>query len=181
MITFADEPRAAPMTDYIKSILTGQFEAALCMLHNCIRACPPEHWEGKIANGTFRWVAYHTLFWVDLYLSPGDEAAFELRELHQRGGDEREPFACLGLSKEETLEYIEICRQKLLKTLAAETAESLQAPCAIPWRKFSRGELHIYNLRHVQHHSGQLSAFLRRVDPALADHKALPWVGSGWR
>src|SRR5688572_5077449 len=170
--------RMNAMTEYVKSILAGQFEAALCMLHQCIVACPPEHWEGKIANGTFRWVAYHTLFWLDLYLSPGDEAAFDLRELHLRGGDEREPVACLGLSREETLIYVEMCRQKLLETLAAETAESLQAPCAIPWRKFSRGELHLYNLRHVQHHAGQLSAFLRRVDPALADHKALPWIGT---
>jgi uncharacterized damage-inducible protein DinB len=45
----------------------------------------------------------------------------------------------------------------------------------------SRGELHIYNIRHVQHHAGQMSAYLRRVDGALADPKALPWVGTGWR
>ena len=33
-------------------ILTGQFEAALCMMGHSFRACPPEHWEGKIANRT---------------------------------------------------------------------------------------------------------------------------------
>lgn len=27
----------------------------------------------------------------------------------------------------------------------------------------ARGELHLYNLRHVQHHTGQLSAYLRRI------------------
>jgi hypothetical protein len=37
-------------TDNFKQILTGQFEAALCMLKNCIEACPEEHWEGMIAN-----------------------------------------------------------------------------------------------------------------------------------
>lgn len=40
------------------------------MMDHCIRACPEEHWEGRIANASFRWVAYHTLFWLDLYLSP---------------------------------------------------------------------------------------------------------------
>lgn len=169
------------MIEYFKTIVTGQFEAALCMMHQCIRACPPEHWEGKIANGTFRWVAYHTLFWVDLYLSPGGEKDFELRDLHHRGGDERLPRAMPGLSKDETLVYAEICRRKMLDTLAAETAESLQAPCGISSRKLTRGELHLYNLRHVQHHAGQLSAYLRRVDPALSDRKALPWIGTGWR
>ncbi len=167
------------MTEYVKAIVTAQFEAALCMLRNCIQACPPEHWESKVANGTFRWVAYHTLFWLDLYLSPGDEDDFELRDLHRRGGDERVEAAA-GLSREETLEYVEICRRKLLETLAAETAESLQARCGISMRKFSRGELHLYNFRHVQHHAGQLSALLRRVDPSLGQ-RDLPWIGSGWR
>jgi len=176
------------MIDYIKTILTGQFEAALCMMDRCIRACPAgaagpaDHWEGRIANGTFRWVAYHTLFWLDLYLSPGDEHDFVLRDIHHRGGDERGDRACPGLSRDETIEYVAICRRKMLDTLAAETAESLQAPCGISRRKLSRGELHLYNLRHVQHHTDQLSAYLRRVVPALGnDRRALPWVGTGWR
>jgi hypothetical protein len=167
--------------DYIQTILTGQFEAALCMLDHCIRACPPEHWDGKIATRTFRSVVYHTLFWVDLYLSPGDEDAFVLREFHHRGGDEREPVVCRGLSKDETLDYVSICRQKMLGTLAAETAKSLQGPSGFSCRKITRGELHLYNLRHVQHHAGQLSAYLRRVNPALSDDEILPWIGSGWR
>jgi hypothetical protein len=133
------------MIEYVTSVLTGQFSAALCMLDHCVRACPPAHWEGKIANGTFRWAAYHTLFFVDLYLSPGDEDSFVLRDLHRRGGDERE-----------------------------------DKPCGISFRKITRGELHIYNLRHVQHHAGQLSAYLRRVDPAL-DRRALPWIETGWK
>lgn len=170
------------MIEYIKSILTGQFEAALCMLEQCIRACPPEHWEGKIASGTFRWVAYHTLFWVDVYLSPGDEQDFVLREIHQRGGDERnDEIVNPGLSQEECLAYVAICRERMLETLAAETAESLQSPCGFHYRKITRGELYIYSLRHVQHHTGQLSAYLRRVDPALCASDALPWIGSGWR
>lgn len=168
------------MLDYFKQIVTAQFEAALCMMHRCISACPEEHWEGKIANDTFRQVAYHTLFFVDLYLAP-NEVDFQMRDLNHRGGDERGPTLSPGLSKEDTLAYLAICREKMLVTLAAETSESLQGPCGFSWRKFSRGELHIYNIRHVQHHTGQLSAFLRRVDSKLADHKALPWVGSGWR
>jgi hypothetical protein len=169
------------MIGYVKKILADQFEAALCMMDHCIRACPPQHWEGKIANGTFRWAAYHTLFFVDLYLSRGDEDAFVLRDLHHRGGDEREPVACPGLSIDETLAYVAICRQKMLETLAGETAESLQGPCGFSYRKISRGELYVYNIRHVQHHTGQLSACLRRVVPALSDPEALPWIGSGWK
>src|SRR5438045_9641734 len=109
------------MIDYLKAILTGQFEASLCMLNRCVRRCPPEHWEGKIANGTFRQVAYHTLFFVDLYLSPSKEA-FEPREVHRRGGDKRiVSESGGGLTPDETLAYLAVCRRKAVETLASET------------------------------------------------------------
>jgi hypothetical protein len=165
------------MIEYVKTILTGQFEASLCMLNECIQKCPHEHWEGKIANDTIRQVAYHTLFYVDLYLSPGEEA-FQLRDCHHRGGDERSSTsASTGLAKDESLSYLAICRQKALDTLACETPESLQRESGFSWLPFSRGELHLYNIRHVQHHTGQLSAYLRRI---VQDDERW-WVKTGWR
>jgi hypothetical protein len=168
------------MLELFKQIVIGQFEAALCMLNACVENCAEEHWEGKIAQGPFRWVAYHTLFFTDLYLSPS-ENAFELRELNLRGGDERGEEACEGLNKEDALAYVAICRQKAVETLAGETRQILEGPSGFSYRKCSRAELHLYNIRHVQHHTGQMSAYLRRVDERLRDHKLLPWVGSGWR
>ncbi len=165
------------MLEYFKTILTAQLQAALCMLNDCIRICPPEHWDGKIANSSFRQVAYHTLFYVDLYFSLSEDA-FELRELHQRGGDDRSPTdTSAGLSQEETLAYVATCRQKMLQTLASETAQSLQGGSGFSWLSFSRGELHLQSLRHVQHHTGQLSAYLRRV---VEDGERW-WVRTGWR
>src|SRR5205823_5886298 len=166
--------------EYVRTILTGQFEAALCMLDQCVRACPPEHWEGKIANDAFRQVAYHTLFYVDYYLSPG-EGAFEPRDLHRRGGDERfSTSASTGLTQDETLAYLAFCRRKAVETLTAETAESLAGSSGFGRLAISRGELHLYNIRHVQHHTGQLSAYLRRVVDDAAGRR-LGWVKSGWR
>lgn len=167
------------MIDYVKQILTGQFEATLAMLKECIEKCPPEHWEGKIGNKTYRETAYHALFFVDFYLTPNEES-FTLREFHQRGGDEREPIVSPGLSKAETLEYVQYCRQKMLAAIAAETQASLEGPSGVSYKKFSRGELHLDNIRGMQHHTGQLSANLRRLQ-VVEDPSALPWVGSGWR
>jgi hypothetical protein len=165
------------MIEYVKTILTDQFEASLCMLNQCIRRCPQEHWDGKIANDTFRQVAYHTLFFVDLYLSPG-EGAFRLRDCHHRGGDERSSAApSTGLTKDETLSYLAICRQQALVTLASETPESLQRESGFSHLAFSRGELHLYTIRHMQHHTGQLSAYLRRI---VADGERW-WVKTGWQ
>lgn len=164
------------MVDTVKSMFRGQCEAALCMLNDCLRKCPEEHWDGKIANDTFRQITYHTLFYVDYYTSP-NESAFTLRELHARGGDERNLEVSMGLSKEESLAYLAICRQKATESIAAETAESLQGPSGFSRQQFSRAELHLYNIRHIQHHVGQLSAYLRRI---IQDTSSW-WVRTGWR
>lgn len=168
------------MIEYFREIFSGQFEAALCMINQCIEACGPGYWDGKIANDSFRQVVYHTLFYTDLYLSP-TEHVFQIRDIHGRGGDERGPNASPGLDKNDALAYVTICREKAAETLAEETMESLRGPSGFSWRPISRGELHIYNIRHMQHHAGQMSAYLRRVDEKLKDPKTLPWVGRGWR
>jgi hypothetical protein len=168
------------MIDYVQRIIAAQYDAALCMLRQCLEACPPEHWEGKVASGKFRWVAYHTLFFTDYYLSPSEQE-FALRDVHQRGGDERGSEACPGLDQHDALAYLATCRAKMQQVLAGETRESLEGPSGFVYRRFSRGELHLYNIRHIQHHTGQLSAYLRRVDEHCRDPRSLPWVGSGWR
>jgi hypothetical protein len=166
------------MSNHLAEIIVRQYEASLAMLEACVRACKPAHWEGLIAAASFRWAAYHTLFYTDYYLSPR-EGAFELRELHLRGGDERGPEACPGLDQPDTLTYVAICREKAAATLAGETPAILEGPSGFERKRFSRAELHLYNIRHVQHHTGQMSAYLRRVDLDLAHHDKLRWIGSG--
>ena len=39
-----------------------------------------------------------------------------------------------------------------------------------------RAELHVYSIRHIQHHAAQLSLRLR-LDAGVA----IPWIGVGWR
>jgi hypothetical protein len=79
--------------------------------------------------------------------------------------------------RDETLAYLAACRQKLLETIGSETPESLQGASGFSRLPFSRGELHLYNIRHVQHHTGQLSAYLRRI---VEDGERW-WVKTGWR
>lgn len=164
------------MVELIRSMLLSQFEAALAMMNDCLEKCPEEHWDGMIANFTFWQVAYHSLFFVDYYLSPGKDA-FQVRvNLHPTQWSEvDDEFPGRRIEKSELLQYMAICLGKLRESLGVESAEDLTRPCGFPRKSFSRAELHLYNMRHVMHHTGQLSAFLRRleVDPN--------WVSTGWK
>ncbi len=163
------------MVDFVRKMLLGQFEAALAMMGDCIERCPPDHWDGRIARYTFWHVAYHALCFADYYLSP-DEASFRARDIHPQGLSElNEEFPSRRFEQRELADYLAICRQKAHEVLAAETRESLEGASGFSWLPFTRGELHVYNIRHVQHHAGQLSAFLRRAGAAPV------WVKAGWR
>ena len=169
------------MLEQVKKSLTSQYEASLCMLRDCIEACREEFYEGMIAHGSFRYVAYHVLFFTDLYLTRSEDA-FALRDIHQKGGDERGEDISPGVAKAELLPYVQVCRAKAIEIVANETEASLAGPSGFSWRKCSRLELHIYNIRHVQHHTGQFSAYLRRVDESIGQRRdVMKWIGWGWR
>ena len=52
-----------------RDVLRRQFGAAIAMLENAIRACPDQLWSDRERQPEFWYLAYHTLFFLDLYLS----------------------------------------------------------------------------------------------------------------
>ena len=171
------------MLQAVKEAIAGQFEAALCMLGACIERCPEELWSRPIANLKFCQVAFHALFFADYYLEPGEDE-FRQQAYHRehpelfRDYEELEDRPQRHISDQAAIfDYLAHCRRKLQAVLAAETAESLAAPCGFRRRGgISRAELYLLNLRHLQHHAAQLSLRLR-LDAGIE----IPWVGSGWR
>ena len=72
--------------------------------------------------------------------------------------------------------YGTFCREKASATIGEETEQTLCAEARFPRRNCSRAELHVYNIRHIQHHAAQLTLRLR-----LDTDVDVPWIGSGWR
>ena len=86
-----------------QSILWQQFGAAIDDLENGIAACPDEYWQDmlwleaerpKFFLPEFWYVAYHALFWLDLYLTGSEEGypactLFEGATPGLPGGDSR--------------------------------------------------------------------------------------------
>jgi hypothetical protein len=166
----------------LRQLLTSQYEAALCTLSACIDRCPEAAWNGPVANLAFCQAAFHVLFFADVYLGRGPGGLRE-QPFHRehpgffRDYEEMEdrPQKLL-YDRPTTRAYLQHCRRKMLDVMAAETAESLAGPSGFPRRDFSRAELHVYNIRHIQHHAAQLMLRLR------LDHRLdIPWFGSGWR
>jgi uncharacterized damage-inducible protein DinB len=164
------------MSSHLTTILAAQYEAALCMLNDCVMKCPAEQWAGAIAKYPFWQVAYHTLYCTDIYLTVGGEAAFTPHPVfHPKGMEDiRGEYPSRMFSRDEVLAYLAFCREKMSATIRQETAASLEAPTKFPWLAMSQAEMHIYNIRHVQHHAGQLGAFLRRHGVAMK------WAKRGW-
>lgn len=163
------------------SFTAPQFEAALTMLRGCVRSCPPDAWRTPIANYPFWQVVYHTLCFTDLYLSPSlrawrpDKGTRDRPGLHPRGTRE---LWLESPSREYTPDeldaYAVLCREKLIAQLKSETTASLKGPSGFRWIPGRRPETYLYNLRHLSHHVGQLSAALRRMNVST------PWRASGW-
>jgi DinB superfamily len=150
--------------DHYRRIVLGQFDAALAMHENCIGRCPQRHWNGIIGKYPFWQVAYHALCFVDLYSAPSNEAWKPHPDFHPKGMAElRKEYPSRAFDKKELLAYLSYCSDAVHESLRRETTRSLEGPSGFSWLRMSRAEVPIYSLRHLQHHAGQLGAFLRRV------------------
>ncbi|MBL9121866.1 MAG: DinB family protein [Phycisphaerae bacterium] len=155
---------ATSTNDHYKQAVLGQFEAALDMLANCLQRCPQKHWDGIIGKYPFWQVAYHALCFVDLYASTSSKEWQPHEAFHPKGIQElRKEYPSRTFTKKEILVYLDLCNEKVRESLERETSASLAGPSGFSWLKMPRYEVPIYNLRHLQHHVGQLSAYLRRA------------------
>ncbi|HVU66042.1 MAG TPA: DinB family protein [Ktedonobacteraceae bacterium] len=157
-----------------KTALWQQFGAAIDMLENALLACPDTHWRGRLWSNVaddappseaaeFWYITYHTLFWLDLYLTGSREgfvppAPFTLSELDPAGALPERPY-----TREELQTYLRYLRKKCQTTIAGLSDEMARRDVSFRWlgnRSMSFFELCLYTMRHVQEHGAQLSMFL---------------------
>ncbi len=170
-----------------RTAIFQQFGAAIDMLENALMACPTPLWKERLwgaqtsypqpSEGAAFWsVTYHTLFWLDLYLTGSFKgfappAPFTLNEL-----DPASVFPAQPYSKDEIHGYLVHLRQKCQTTIVELSDEKARQQFTFPWpggMSVSFLELQLYNMRHVQEHAAQLSLFLGQH--GIPD-EALDWV-----
>lgn len=148
----------------LREVLWQQFGAAIDMLENAMLACPDKIWSDRSRQPEVWYMVYHTLFYLDLYLSDSVDkftppVPFTLDELDPAGLLPDRVY-----TKDEMHTYLEHGRRKCRATIAALTDEKAGRPCGFEWVGCTNAEIHLYNMRHVQHHAAQLNLILRQAN-----------------
>lgn len=154
------------MSSFIQEELGKQFGAGLDMLSDSIGTCPDAIWQ---SDGRFSQMAYHTLFFLDYYLTK-EPVGFSQPSHFSYSEFEEEPELVI-FSKAELILYLNDCRSKA-RDFIFSTDEDLLEKRWINESKtmdFSMLEILLYNLRHVQHHVGQLNLLLRQTSLQAPD------------
>lgn len=136
----------------IPASIQSQYLAALEMLRQAVEKCPEGLWDERAYTNSCAQIAYHALFYLHLYLSPGLDG-FTPWAGHRPGAERMQPEVP-SYSKAEIAAYYEELRQSVGPRI---TSLALEAPSGFPWLPFNRLELHFYNLRHLHQHIGELS------------------------
>jgi DinB superfamily len=154
----------------LRTILKSQYHAALAMLRETIERCPEDLWVSEEQTNAFWQVAYHTLFFAQLYMLE-DAKSFDGWAGHQRDvqhpdgiagppdPESRLPLIPRPYTKAETLAYWNICDQMV--DAAIDRMDLERADSGFYWYRMSKFEHQLVNLRHIQHHTAQLADRLR--------------------
>ena len=150
----------------LTNALASQYEAALKMLRTAIEATPNVVWDSAdYENRTWR-LAYHTLHCTKMYLASSLET-FSVWEgaiegAESLGGSWEDPSTAVVVEGVHSADELVTFLESLLAELPeAIVALPLEAESGFDWYPFSRLELHLNNIRHIQHHTGQIIERLR--------------------
>jgi hypothetical protein len=144
-----------------QKIIQSQYLAALAMLEQVIVKCPAALWNAPGDKDKFWEKAYHTLFYVHLYLQ---DVEADFKPWEKQHEDEEIPY-----TRDEILEYLLLAKEMVRNRLPRI---KLEAESGFYWLPFNKLELQFYNIRHIQQHTGELYERL-----GTRENIELDWVG----
>ncbi len=151
-----------------RKMLISQYYAALEMLKQTILQCPAARWESRDPQTPFGQVAYHALFYTHLYLQDSAQT-FTPWVDHRAEYLPSEQLPPSLPDKTTVLEYLAFCEQEVMDKVAGT---DLAAASGFHWLPFTKLELQLYSIRHIQQHVGEL---MERLGP---EAQAINWIGS---
>ena len=150
------------MKNSFKEYVRSQFGASIDMLRNAINACPDELWGDTGKQKQYWYLAYHTLFWLDFYLTENPKSYIPFKDIGLTEHDPEGIYPERVFTKEELLEYLEHGRRKCKDVISELTEEGADRTYIFGSINYSFLEMILYNMRHVQHHTAQMNLILRQ-------------------
>ena len=161
-------------TDFRETIIS-QYHAALEMLKQAILACPETLWHRPDDRTPFWQIAYHALFFTHVYVQ-ASEQAFSPWIGHRDEYRFEKDVARTSLAepavpatKAIVLEYLAFCQHQVAEKVSVMV---LDAASGFDWLTFTKFELQLYSIRHIQQHVGEL---MERLGTPAGE---IDWVGS---
>lgn len=155
--------------------IISQYKASLKMLIDVINKCPEALWNDVAYENRYWRIVYHALFYTALYLSESPEKFVPWHKhkvtynyLGSFTSDNKPVVIDSIYTKDEMLEYASIVSWNCEPLVNANDGKK----SGFDWLIMSRLEIHFYNLRHLQHHIGQLTERLHRIGI-----KGIRWEG----
>jgi hypothetical protein len=184
------EPAARGLdpTEVLRSTLKSQYHATLAMLRQAVERCPDDLWVSRAHANPFWRIAYHALFYTHLYIQPNLES-FRPWKGHQAYIEDLDdtppppeledeiqmpyspPQTGEPYTKAEVLEYWDFC--DAMVDDAVDALDLASGESGFSWYRVSKVEHQVVSLRHIQHHTAQLSIRLRDATDSAVD-----WVGA---
>jgi len=161
------------VTMRVKAVIKSQYRAALEMLRQAIVRCPDALWQDAGYRNQFWHIAYHVIFYTHFYLHRSEEDfvpwekhrdAYVSLGAFQEAAEASDPY-----TREEVLAYLALCLEQMEDQV---DGLDLEAESGFYWLPFDKLELQIYNIRHVQQHTGELCERLGAKGEVEVD-----WVG----
>jgi len=145
-----------------KQVIQSQYLAALAMLKQVVEKCPESVWYDPSEKFRVWSKAYHTIFFVHLYLQDTEKDFVEWEKHHDPDGDV--PF-----TKDEVLEYLAFVEKQVMDRVPNI---NLDAESGFHWYPVNKLELQLINIRHIQQHTGELYETL-----GTRENIELDWIG----
>jgi len=124
-----------------------------------IEKCPENLWEDKSYENAYWRIVYHSLFYTAFYLSgspdkftPWSGHVINYNYLGSVTQDNEPVIINKPYSKVDLTNY----SLSIFNNLGSDISELSTEDHGFEWLPMSRLELHLYTIRHLQHHVGQL-------------------------
>lgn len=153
--------------------IAEQYGAAMTMLENTIVNCDEELWKDIERDTVISQVVYHTLYFIDIYLSKDRE---EWETYTGKLGEDGDADTYIHkpekyFTKQELLNYTHEIRVKANERFKNLSIEELNSKSLFNWHGTSILSSLLYNLRHIMLHVGALHVRLNAVSK-----EPLKWI-----